>query len=387
MTSSRRRFIAAIGTATLAGCASFGGSSAETIPDDTGVSLDAISTDWPMVRKDAGNTGFTAIDSGAKPAGLAWKTEATVFTEPVLADERLFYIDLDSTTTALDAVTGEELWAVDAFERTDPWFPLAADSDRLYVPGMDTLVARDVQTGDVLWERDYPVRSPPRLHNGSMYVSLAFDSLVYELEPTTGDIRQKIEFTDRVGTLTVDPYGLTALVDQTAIERRTHEGEQQWRQDINTNAFRLSVGDGVAVVSGRQGDVYALDIETGRQRWRYDTDGTRVLSAPTIAHDRVFVFDHEGVVHAISDGDAVWTWETDTEETGPPGANRSYEITATETWLYTSGFDGYVHVLNPAAPERPLESRWRTDAELTSAPVVSESVAILPGWLRAVKLE
>ncbi len=62
----------------------------------------------------------------------------------------------------------------------------------------------------------------------------------------------------------------------------------------NTPAFK----DGIAYFGDLAGDVYALDITTGKVKWTYST-GHKVKSGPAIVDDVLVLADREPVVHFI----------------------------------------------------------------------------------------
>lgn len=85
-----------------------------------------------------------------------------------------------------------------------------------------------------------------------------------------------------------------------------------WRKRIVENGLTSSpaVGNGLVVVGGRNGEVVALDADSGRERWRAQVS-SEVIATPLITSDRVVVRSNDGRVFALdpADGARKWTFE------------------------------------------------------------------------------
>jgi len=58
-----------------------------------------------------------------------------------------------------------------------------------------------------------------------------------------------------------------------------------------------AVGDGLVYVGDQDGFVYAVDVETGEQQWRFETQGQ--VTAPAVFDGTVYVASGDGALHAI----------------------------------------------------------------------------------------
>lgn len=87
-------------------------------------------------------------------------------------------------------------------------------------------------------------------------------------------------------------------------------GAQVWRYDSD---LRLSggpgVGDGLVVVGSLKGEVIALDAATGAERWQAKVPN-EVIAAPVIGQGMVFVRSNDGRLSAFdaSTGERRWFW-------------------------------------------------------------------------------
>jgi eukaryotic-like serine/threonine-protein kinase len=72
--------------------------------------------------------------------------------------------------------------------------------------------------------------------------------------------------------------------------------------------------DGVVYVGSDDGNLYAVDAATGRQRWMHRTRGP-VSGSPAVAGGRVYVTSYDGRLHALDakTGDLLWKFATEGE--------------------------------------------------------------------------
>lgn len=163
------------------------------------------------------------------------------------------YISGSATVYALDAATGEKMWASDSGSYTGS---VATDGDRVIaVPG-DRVIALDAKTGELLWET-----ALPSVTNDRESPVLAEGLVVYVHEYT----------------------GF-------AIDAAT--GEVVWQTDAEAvNGPKPAVADGIAIFihnGDEDATVQALSLDDGGTVWE-TTLGTEVRAPPVITSDRVYL--------------------------------------------------------------------------------------------------
>ena len=90
-------------------------------------------------------------------------------------------------------------------------------------------------------------------------------------------------------------------------------GKPAWHYESKVNiSGGPGVGEGLVVVGGLEGEVIALDSSTGTEKWTAKV-GTEVVSAPAIGQGRVFVRSNDGRVTAFdaATGERRWFWNHD----------------------------------------------------------------------------
>src|SRR4051812_10722680 len=83
-----------------------------------------------------------------------------------------------------------------------------------------------------------------------------------------------------------------------------------------------AIVDGVVYAGAGDGNLLALDLATGKLRWKYATGNLLGESSPAVAGGLVYVGDLSGVFHAVNvkDGSKAWTFKTGGEIKSPPVA-------------------------------------------------------------------
>ena len=230
----------------------------------------------------------------------------------------------DLTMSAVDGISGEQLWTAVIPNSGPMLFPVTASGSRVYVSDDEQIHALDATTGDLAWSYSADGSSPGgppaafAASEGSVY--LVLHNSAYALDEATGELLWGLEM-----------------------------------QDADTRVFAPSVvaEDTWYLLSeeSRAGDasstLRAVDASTGSLVWSSDLP---LAVAPVAVVDAtVFVSDASGVVHAFdtADGDPVWTSE---HQLGGP-------LLAAHGVLY-SHFYGYLYILDPATGEQ----LWSIDA-------------------------
>jgi eukaryotic-like serine/threonine-protein kinase len=138
---------------------------------------------------------------------------------------------------------------------------------------------------------------------------------------------------------------------------------------------------GVVYVGAGTGDLLALDLASGKLRWKYSTGNLIGESSPAVGADAVFIGDLAGLVHAVSlrDGRPLWTFKTGAEiKSSPVLVNDVVLIGSYDTHLY-------------ALDARSGKLRWKvaTKGQVHATPAVRDGLAFVAGCdavFRAVRV-
>jgi outer membrane protein assembly factor BamB len=90
------------------------------------------------------------------------------------------------------------------------------------------------------------------------------------------------------------------------------DGKERWHKDVNGGVVSpVAVSkNGLAIFTATDKKVYALDAKTGEQRWAYEAKAP-FFAGVAVAGETVYAADLNGVVHAISLADGKGQWKLD----------------------------------------------------------------------------
>ena len=88
-------------------------------------------------------------------------------------------------------------------------------------------------------------------------------------------------------------------------------GTQEWAFETDGAVSSPTVVDGTVFVGSVDNNLYAVDTETGTERWVFETGGS-VISSPTVVDGTVFALSNDQNLYAVDaeTGDQQWAFET-----------------------------------------------------------------------------
>jgi outer membrane protein assembly factor BamB len=161
--------------------------------------------------------------------------------------------------------------------------------NRVYIGSGDGhLYALDLRSGKELWSFDAgaPIASSPAVA-GDLVIVGTYDGRFVALDARTGAVKWKLS----TGPLLPFPWG--------------HESGDRYTSSP-------TIVNDVALFGAGDGCLYAVDVATGKQRWRVPTDG-RIRTSPAMANGVVFATSFDGRVYAfdLSTGKERWRYDTE----------------------------------------------------------------------------
>ncbi len=153
--------------------------------------------------------------------------------------------------------------------------------------------------------------------------------------------------------------------------------------------------DGMVVFGSDDGNVYAVDAATGRQRWMHRTGGP-VSSSPAVAGGKVFALSYDGRLHALNatTGELLWKFATEGERRfearGLHGMQPRTQTFADMFDVYLSSpavADGAVffgsgdgHLYAVDAATGALRWKFRTGNVVHASPAVADGTVFVGSW-------
>lgn len=213
------------------------------------------------------------------------------------------------------------------------WTGLTITGGRLYAADLEQIQVLEAADGDPVWS--YP-RDPQEDRRGVFYATPAVDE-------------------ERVIVASQVPGGGFFSVPKNvvwALDRET--GEDLWSFDGATSQYIEggALGEGVFVIGNTDGNVYALDAESGALKWMFET-GHHVWATPLIVGGTVYVGSMDRHLYALSlsDGEVHWAFNAGGAFAGTPALR--------DGTLYIGAFDDKLYAIDADTGTE----RWHFEGE------------------------
>ncbi|HKG91199.1 MAG TPA: PQQ-binding-like beta-propeller repeat protein [Gemmatimonadaceae bacterium] len=231
-----------------------------------------------------------------------------------------------------------------------------------------------VQTGG-------PVRSSPTVAGGVLYVGSG-DGFVYAIDAVSGAVKWRREMGGAVASTPAVAGGLVYVGAAGGSYRalRAADGTVAWTFKAGAEvplAWGLESGQvygsspaisGSTVLFGAEdGNLYAVDARTGRERWRFAA-GARIYDSPAVAGGAVFVGSQRGVVYAVDLASGRERWRYAVAGASDSSSRFGFDRTTLQSSptvagdaVYIGARDGVLYALDRATGEL----RWRNDHKMS----------------------
>jgi outer membrane protein assembly factor BamB len=294
--------------------------------------------DWPQVGGDPSHA-MQHLEA-ADTIEVAWRADigagagggSRLLGGPVVGGGRVYGVDADGMTTAVDAATGTEAWqfAPDDVEEVDRLAGggAAYDDGRLFVvTGNGMVYGLDAAGGAEAWRRQIkaPIRSAPTVAGGRVLVPTA-DGQLFALDAGSGELLWQhaglFEQTGLLGGASPAVAGqivIAAYASGEVVALTLDSGQQLWsdavlrpRRTLAIGTIAGIVGDPViagdrVLVAGVSGEMAAFDLERGVREWTAEVTS---IQTPWVAGNFIFVLTERNEVVCMVDQGGRIRWVT-----------------------------------------------------------------------------
>jgi outer membrane protein assembly factor BamB len=282
--------------------------------------------------KSMGHLAFAAAPTRAWSVQIdGGSNRARLGAAPVIADKKLFVVDVDAVVHAFSADTGAALWTAkaskgDENQRARFGGGVSYDDGRVYATdGVGDVVALDAADGKEVWRAKPggPLRGAPTIANGQVYV-LSQDNQIYALDQTNGTV----VWTQSASLETQGVFGVAAPAASSGTvvagfssgelnAYRYENGRTLWQDALSRTSITTSVSsladidanpvieDGRVYSIGQGGRMVALEIATGQRLWEQNFAG---ISTPWIAGEWLFVVTDDSRIVCLSRANGKVRW-------------------------------------------------------------------------------
>ncbi|QSG13424.1 WD40/PQQ-like beta propeller repeat containing protein (plasmid) [Halapricum desulfuricans] len=317
---------------------------------------------WPMFGPDPSNTSYVEVSGPREGISENWDFNQAAAVSPVVADELLYGsvsgpINENRDDVYALSLDGEEKWRYESGEIRSP--SLAIDEDVLiacesfdgrFQEGDDygLITALDRFTGTVKWqiETGHVIFSAPTIVGGTVYVG-SHDSNLYAIDIRSGTIEWRFETNAEIFTTPSVANGTvyfgSGRKDAHIYAVDTKTGREQWR--FKTGEYEdfvsaydeggifnaMPIKNGVLYAGGIDERLYALDADSGAEKWNFKAKGS-INSSPAVNTDNVFFSTSDDIIYAVNTSDGALNWKAEV-----PTSKNTRPILAEDTLLLGAG--------------------------------------------------
>jgi outer membrane protein assembly factor BamB len=292
--------------------------------------------DWPQ----AGGTANHAMHHLSAKGKLEplWESgigagsgdDGQLLAQPVVANKRVFTMDVEAHVRAFDADTGAEIWRQTLKSGIDDdgmlGGGLAVHGDRLFATtGFGEVFALDAASGKEIWRRatSGPLRAAPTVFGGRVFVITLANEL-YALDAGDGRVLWTyVGITENVGLVgAASPavQGSVVVAPFTSgevVALRVENGRQIWSESLT--ALRRAnpvasmahirgrpvIDGGRVFITGNSGRTVAVDLRTGNRLWERPIGG---VHGPWVVGDFIYVLSRDGELVCLTRRDGAVRW-------------------------------------------------------------------------------
>ncbi len=300
-----------------------------------------------------------SFETGSRSSGM-------VEPSPVLVDGVIYIGGNGRQFYALDATSGHTLWIS---ETSGSYTTAAVANGMVYVGRSGALVAFDATTGEERWTFEgVSDESSPIVLDGVVY--MAGDEQFYAVDAATG---QRLWVTTNLASINstspaiYDDVLYAGRWGRSVVASNLETGQELWKIENDEPIFDRTpaIADGVLYI-GSQNRIYAIDLENHETRWSFASRGAEFSTAAAVADGTVYVGSESGLVFAIDaeTGLQKWAYQTgDTVRSAPSVAGGV---------VYFGSDNGYFFAV--AAVNGKLLWWYQTDGPIDSSPVIADGI-------------
>jgi outer membrane protein assembly factor BamB len=248
---------------------------------------------------------FCVNAADGKPAwGKPFQTSSHTEGSPAVSGGKVFFPAGDDGLFAADAKTGAQLWQFPGGKEKGIHIDAspAVSGNRVFVgSGLYSFVAvcLDADKGTELWRTDLKLRAfgAPIVIGKHVYYGIGTGNMIHDVEEYKEEGEKKEE----------TPAGAVVCLE-------VETGKEVWRYDLSRSVHTGLAGDAFSIyAASRDGLVHAIDRKTGKVRWKTAFGGL-FTSAPAVATAggmpiAVYAVTQEGMVACLNPHTGKVAWQ------------------------------------------------------------------------------
>lgn len=326
------------------------------------LSLAACSSNDKKEEQDLGPKALSSIDEEIQ-LSQSWRYQVgggmgTGYArlQPAVKDGHVYVASADGLVEALTLESGSKLWSVDL--DVEITAAVALSSDKAFVAIDDgDVIALDLSNGEEVWRSHIKseVLSVPVIQGNQLAVQTV-DGKLYLMNTDNGQVRWS--FDSNLPTLSIrgtsqpvfyENMLLAGFANGKVVGINATNGAILWQERVGIPAGRselerlvdvdgsLLVKDDVLYVAGYQGHIMAIDLRSGKARWKREASS---YHGPLNALGNLYLISDEDHVLALDEQSTNDVW-TQVELEG----RHLSEPVLFANHIAVSDFEGYIHLI------------------------------------------
>jgi outer membrane protein assembly factor BamB len=231
-----------------------------------------------LVLFGSGEGLFHAVELTSGRPVWEFKTGRSILSSPTVSGGAVYFGSADASAYALDVASGDRLWKYEPGARV--YAPLAVDVATAYLADEEGGVHALSLDGELLWRAALEgVRATSvAVAQGVILVSDFSEGSLAALELSTGTRLWTLRGGGRGAPIPAVASGVACVAGRGLVAGfALVSGEELWRLDVDSDTKAPLVAGEAAVVAGRDGKIYGIDLKTGARLWTWEA-GQSVLS-------------------------------------------------------------------------------------------------------------
>lgn len=309
-----------------------------------------------------------------KDTGILLKkisTEASVQSQPMMVENRLYVSDTSGVVYAFERDTGKQIWSKST--NSPIMSNMVFVDGSIMVSTVDNSVYRLSTDGELLWRHQYEAKisragelnifggAAPVHYQDFVYVGFS-DGGVEKISLDTGTVVANVWMGEGRYPDIVSPAGVvgdTVILsgfEGPTIAYDAQLSKEQWRIDAGRAADVL-VEDQTVYIPQSNGSLLSVDINTGAVLWEWSSSLNANLTAPVSFENTIFVGSVEGTLYQINkeDGSLLWEHKNETLDVGFSADivmhNNHLIALSNERMLYVFSLYPHAHAPSVSSPK------------------------------------
>ena len=351
-------------------------------------------------RNNNAHTGVFSDSNIEQPDGFNWifKTSGPIRSTPAVYNGTVFFGSSDGNFYAVDLNTGNEEWKFNA-DGAVTSSPSISENKVFLSSRNGYLFALDLKSGKEVWKsnlgRDLPYRwgfdyylSSPVVENNKIYIGSG-NGKFYSIDTDNGKKNWEFNCDSRIRSTAAisEKYILFGDMDGRFYALYKNNGSLAWKFEVEGIKYdnskfgfdRKSIMSSAAisgnnvVFGSRDGNLYNLDLQTGKEIWKVSHVTSWIITSPAIYNGVVYEGSSDARFEQAVDlktGKEIWKTNSIQAIWSSPAV--------TDNSVYFGDFSGTVFALD----SKTGKEKWRNklmDCFITSSPIVINNKIVIGG--------